>query len=145
MWLLVALASLSAVRALSSWYTEPSGIPAGSVSGDKIRGVDLGGWFILVSSSVTWHPLRIPSFESILLTLVLQENWMMPDLFAVSPLDQQIVPDEVRLARVLNGGNGTNERQWTYCSVLGKEECVSRLTTHWDSYVTEDDFKRFAN
>ncbi|CAD6586594.1 MAG: hypothetical protein TREMPRED_004495, partial [Tremellales sp. Tagirdzhanova-0007] len=47
--LLIALALLSAVRALSSWYTAPGGTPAGSVPGDKIRGVDLGGWFILSS------------------------------------------------------------------------------------------------
>ena len=43
------MAILSIARALSSWYTPPGGTPAGSVVGDKIRGVNLGGWFILVS------------------------------------------------------------------------------------------------
>ncbi|ORY32786.1 glycoside hydrolase superfamily [Naematelia encephala] len=98
-----ALALAGSVRGLSSWYTAPGGTPAGSTTGDKIRGVNLGGWFIL-------------------------ENWMMPDFFSVSPLDQYNVPDE-----------------WTYCSILGKDECLSRLEEHWDTYVTEDDFRRMAN
>lgn len=53
---------------------------------------------------------------------------MMPSLFAVPPLDQYQVPDE-----------------WTYCQILGKDECLKRLTQHWDTYLVEDDFKRFAN
>lgn len=103
MYLLLVLALLGTARALSSWYTPPGGPPTGSTPGDKIRGVNLGGWFIL-------------------------ENWMMPDLFGVSPLDQYNVSDE-----------------WTYCNILGKEECLCRLQAHWDTYVTEDDFKRFSD
>lgn len=99
----LALSFTTPIKALSSWYTNPGSTPAGSTAGDKIRGVNLGGWFIL-------------------------ENWMDPDFFAVSPLDQYDVPDE-----------------WTYCSILGKEECQSRLEAHWEEYVTEDDFRRFAN
>jgi glucan 1,3-beta-glucosidase len=53
MWTASALISILAfsksVKGLSSWYTEPGGTPAGSVAGDKVRGVNLGGWFILVS------------------------------------------------------------------------------------------------
>ncbi|WVQ80824.1 hypothetical protein IAT38_002931 [Cryptococcus sp. DSM 104549] len=89
--------------ALSSWYTEPGGTPAGSVAGDKIRGVNLGGWFIL-------------------------ENWMMPSFFEESIVNETYINDE-----------------WSYCLVLGQEECLSRLEKHWDTYITEDDFKRFAN
>jgi glucan 1,3-beta-glucosidase len=47
-----ALAILSVfgqAKALESWYTQPGGVPAGSVAGDKVRGVNLGGWFIIVS------------------------------------------------------------------------------------------------
>ncbi|WWC89245.1 uncharacterized protein L201_004165 [Kwoniella dendrophila CBS 6074] len=89
--------------ALSSWYTEPGGVPAGSVAGDKVRGVNLGGWFIM-------------------------ENWMMPSFFDEAPLNQQYINDE-----------------WTFTSVLGKNESLTRLEKHWDTYITEDDFKRFAN
>ncbi|KAL7421647.1 hypothetical protein Q5752_003416 [Cryptotrichosporon argae] len=103
--LALALAPLLAcpALALSSWYTKPGDTPAGSVAGDKVRGVNLGGWLIL-------------------------ENWMMPSLFEVSPLDEYTVNDE-----------------WTYCQILGKAECLSRLETHWDTWVTEEDFARFAN
>ncbi|EIW70375.1 hypothetical protein TREMEDRAFT_43106 [Tremella mesenterica DSM 1558] len=102
--LTLALLTLRSVSSLSLWYTEPgSSSPAGSVAGDKVRGVNLGGWFIL-------------------------ENWMMPSFFGVAPLDQYNILDE-----------------WHYCSILGKDECASRLTDHWATYVTEDDFMRFAN
>ncbi|KAK8864468.1 hypothetical protein IAR55_001718 [Kwoniella newhampshirensis] len=100
---LIALALLKPAFALSSWYTEPGGVPAGSVAGDKVRGVNLGGWFIL-------------------------ENWMMPSFFETDDLANTYINDE-----------------WTYCEVLGKDECLHRLEKHWDSYITEDDFKRFAN
>ncbi|WWD17228.1 hypothetical protein CI109_101666 [Kwoniella shandongensis] len=99
----LALALSKPVSALSSWYTEPGGVPTGSVAGDKVRGVNLGGWFIM-------------------------ENWMMPNYFDVPDLQDDYITDE-----------------WTFCEVLGKEECLTRLEKHWDSYITEDDFKRFAN
>ncbi|WVQ99629.1 hypothetical protein IAU59_006767 [Kwoniella sp. CBS 9459] len=89
--------------ALKSWYTEPGGVPAGSTPGDKVRGVNLGGWLIL-------------------------ENWMMPSFFEEDAVRDHYITDE-----------------WTYCSVLGKDGCLTRLEKHWDSYITEDDFKRFAN
>ncbi|OWZ37095.1 glucan 1,3-beta-glucosidase [Cryptococcus neoformans AD2-60a] len=90
-------------RALSSWYTEPGGTPTGSVDGDKVRGVNLGGWFIL-------------------------ENWMMPSFFEDSVVRDTYINDE-----------------WSFCLVLGQDECLARLQQHWDTYITEDDFKRFAN
>lgn len=61
-------------RALSSWYTEPGGTPTGSVEGDKVRGVNLGGWFIL-------------------------ENWMMPSVFEDSIVRDTYINDEVGVAR----------------------------------------------
>ncbi|WWC70062.1 uncharacterized protein I206_104007 [Kwoniella pini CBS 10737] len=100
---LFTLLYISPSFALKSWYTEPGGTPAGSVDGDKVRGVNLGGWFIL-------------------------ENWMMPSFLEVEPLNESYINDE-----------------WTYTSTLGKEESLSRLENHWDTYITEDDFKRFAN
>ncbi|TYJ54574.1 hypothetical protein B9479_004803 [Cryptococcus floricola] len=89
--------------ALSSWYTEPGGTPAGSEDGDKVRGVNLGGWFIL-------------------------ENWMMPSFLETDIVKDTYINDE-----------------WSYCLVLGQDECMTRLESHWDSYISEDDFKRFAN
>lgn len=61
-------------RALSSWYTEPGGKPTGSVDGDKVRGVNLGGWFIL-------------------------ENWMMPSVFEDSIVRDTYLNDEVGATR----------------------------------------------
>ncbi|ODN94207.1 hypothetical protein L198_05059 [Cryptococcus wingfieldii CBS 7118] len=89
--------------ALSSWYTEPGGTPAGSDNGDKVRGVNLGGWFLL-------------------------ENWMMPSFLKTDIVKDTYINDE-----------------WSYCLVLGQDECMTRLEAHWDSYISEDDFKRFAN
>ncbi|ORX36578.1 glycoside hydrolase superfamily [Kockovaella imperatae] len=100
--LLIAwLCLLRNIAGLSTWYTPPGGPPTGSTVGDKVRGINLGGWFIL-------------------------ENWMMPDFVSVPPLDQYDIPDE-----------------WTYCSVLGKEECSNRLTQHWSTYIDESDFIMF--
>ncbi|WVO16134.1 hypothetical protein L204_103802 [Cryptococcus depauperatus] len=101
--ILLLLASVSSTLALSSWYTEPGGIPVGSVEGDKVRGVNLGGWFIL-------------------------ENWMMPSFFNADGVRDTYINDE-----------------WSYCLVLGHDECLKRLEKHWDTYIVEDDFKRFAN
>ena len=48
--LLQLLYLIPAANALSSWYTEPgSSSPAGSTAGDKVRGVNLGGWLLLAS------------------------------------------------------------------------------------------------
>lgn len=45
----------------------------GSVDGDKVRGVNLGGWFIL-------------------------ENWMMPSFFEDSVVRDTYINDEVSIA-----------------------------------------------
>lgn len=70
-------------RALSSWYTEPGGTPTGSVDGDKVRGVNLGGWFIL-------------------------ENWMMPSFFEESIVRDTYLNDEVGVARFKRRWLGEN-------------------------------------
>jgi hypothetical protein len=53
--LTLALTFLNPVRGLSSWYTPPGGPPTGSTAGDKVRGVNLGGWFILVRPRLQHH------------------------------------------------------------------------------------------
>ena len=57
------------------------------------------------------------------------ENWMTPSLFGVAGLpgkgDERSVMDE-----------------WSFCEILGKEQCEEVLQNHWETFYTEDDFKR---
>lgn len=57
------------------------------------------------------------------------ENWMTPSLFGVTGLpgvgDTETVMDE-----------------WRFCFILGQEECEKVLEEHWNTFYTEDDFKR---
>ncbi|KAJ2357922.1 hypothetical protein GGF43_001167 [Coemansia sp. RSA 2618] len=72
-------------------------------SGDVIRGVNLGGLFVL-------------------------EPWITPSLF-----------------EEWNGSNRKVVDEWSYCEVLGKSECLTRLKKHWASWVTESDIKTLAS
>lgn len=67
---------------------------------ENVRGVNLGGWFVL-------------------------EPWITPSIFEATP---DAVVDE-----------------YTYCQTLGKDEALSRLTTHWNTWITQDDFTEIAN
>lgn len=64
---------------------------------DKVRGVNLGGWFVL-------------------------EPWITPSIFDEWSTNQ-LVKDE-----------------YTYTQVLGKDEALRRLQSHWNSWITEGDF-----
>ncbi|KAH0005087.1 glycoside hydrolase, partial [Aureobasidium melanogenum] len=67
--------------------------------GEKVRGVNLGGWFVL-------------------------EPWITPSIFEATPDN---VVDE-----------------YTYCQTLGSSEAYSRLSNHWNTWITEDDFHQIA-
>ncbi|KAK4971112.1 hypothetical protein LTR66_011519, partial [Elasticomyces elasticus] len=68
-------------------------------SGDKVRGVNLGGWFVL-------------------------EPWITPSIFEATPDN---VVDE-----------------YTLCQTLGKSEALNRLSKHWNTWITQDDFNQIA-
>ena len=68
---------------------------------DKVRGVNLGGWFVL-------------------------EPWITPSIFD-QWADQTTVVDE-----------------YTYTQTLGQSEASSRLTNHWNTWITQDDFNQIA-
>lgn len=68
---------------------------------DKVRGVNLGGWFVL-------------------------EPWITPSIFQQPGLN-----DNVR-------------DEFTYSQALGKDEALSRLTDHWNTWITQDDFNQIA-
>ena len=68
---------------------------------DKVRGVNLGGWFVL-------------------------EPWITPSLFE-EWADGTSVVDE-----------------YTLSQTLGKDETLSRLSAHWNSWITQDDFNAIA-
>lgn len=40
------------------------------------------------------------------------------------------------------GGGAVDE--WTFCSVLGKDEAHSRLSNHWNTFITAGDFSAIA-
>ena len=67
----------------------------------KVRGVNLGGWFVL-------------------------EPWIKPSLFS-EWADSTTVVDE-----------------YTYSAALGKDEALSRLSDHWNTWITQDDFNAIA-
>lgn len=68
---------------------------------DKVRGVNLGGWFVL-------------------------EPWITPSLFE-EWAQSQTVKDE-----------------YTFCQTLGKGEAYSRLSNHWNNWITQSDFNQIA-
>ncbi|GHJ84828.1 hypothetical protein NliqN6_1230 [Naganishia liquefaciens] len=89
------------------WYTEPGSNSPAFSTGEKVRGVNLGNWFIL-------------------------ENWMEPSLFGTSGL-----PGYDNETQVMD--------EWSFCSILGKTRCAEVLEEHWNTWITEDDFKRMAD
>ncbi|KAI4144357.1 MAG: hypothetical protein L6R39_004213 [Caloplaca ligustica] len=70
-------------------------------NGNKVRGVNLGGWFVL-------------------------EPWITPSIFQEWATSQTVVDE------------------YTYTQTLGKSEAQSRLSSHWNSWITQDDFNAIA-
>ncbi|KAL8945620.1 MAG: hypothetical protein Q9183_008032, partial [Haloplaca sp. 2 TL-2023] len=70
-------------------------------NGEKIRGVNLGGWFVL-------------------------EPWITPSVFQDWETSQEVVDE------------------FTYSAALGPDETFSRLSQHWDTWITQDDFNQIA-
>ncbi|KAF2800295.1 glycoside hydrolase family 5 protein [Melanomma pulvis-pyrius CBS 109.77] len=68
-----------------------------SYNGEKVRGVNLGGWFVL-------------------------EPWINPSMF-----EDSAAVDE-----------------YTLTQILGKDAAKSKLSQHWNSWITQDDFKQIA-
>ncbi|KAF2186559.1 glycoside hydrolase family 5 protein [Zopfia rhizophila CBS 207.26] len=66
-------------------------------NGQKVRGVNLGGWFVL-------------------------EPWITPSMF--------------------EGNGGIDE--YTLTRELGKDAAFSKLSQHWNSWITQDDFNQIA-
>ncbi|KAL8663463.1 MAG: hypothetical protein Q9202_003880 [Teloschistes flavicans] len=67
----------------------------------KVRGVNLGGWFVL-------------------------EPWITPSIFDEWSTSQTVVDE------------------YTYTQTLGKSEASSRLSNHWNTWITQDDFNAIA-
>jgi len=99
-----------ATAALSLCATLGSAIPMTPVkrdlkfdyNGEKVRGVNLGGWFVL-------------------------EPWITPSIFEQWS-DGSSVKDE-----------------YTLCHTLGKSKAHSLLSSHWNSWITQDDFQQIAS
>ncbi|KAL8935915.1 MAG: hypothetical protein Q9216_005197 [Gyalolechia sp. 2 TL-2023] len=69
--------------------------------GDKVRGVNLGGWLVL-------------------------EPWITPSIFGELSTSQTVVDE------------------YTYTKALGKSEASSRLSNHWNTWITQEDFNSIA-
>ncbi|KAI9698256.1 MAG: exo-1,3-beta-glucanase [Bogoriella megaspora] len=99
----------SAIAALSLFVVSVNGIPVErrddtlkfAYGSDKVRGVNLGGWFVL-------------------------EPWITPSIF------QQWAD------------SGTVVDEWTLTATLGKDAASKTLSAHWDSWITEDDFRQIS-
>ncbi|KAL8949897.1 MAG: hypothetical protein Q9222_004035 [Ikaeria aurantiellina] len=70
-------------------------------NGEKVRGVNLGGWFVL-------------------------EPWITPSIFDEWSTSNTVVDE------------------YTYTKTLGKSEALSRLSNHWNTWITQDDFNAIA-
>ncbi|KAL8922669.1 MAG: hypothetical protein Q9208_004982 [Pyrenodesmia sp. 3 TL-2023] len=70
-------------------------------NGDKVRGVNLGGWLVL-------------------------EPWITPSIFEEWSSSQTVVDE------------------YTYTKTLGKDEASSRLSNHWNTWITQDDINAIA-
>ena len=97
---LCALAALAAIGNTAPILDKRQGLSF-DYQNDKVRGVNLGGWFVL-------------------------EPWITPSMFS-DWADNQQVKDE-----------------YSMCATLGKEEASNRLTSHWNSWITQDDFQQIA-
>lgn len=146
----ILMMATSSIASNLVWYTEPgSNVPAFS-TGEKVKGVNLGNWFILVRHRD--GDFRIWAGGILIIALRPQENWMEPSLFGVAGL-----PGRDNDTQVMD--------EWTFCSILGKTRCAEVsplalrdtvsyrtltslsqvLEEHWDTWITEDDFKRMAD
>ncbi|KAL8994223.1 MAG: hypothetical protein Q9169_005739 [Polycauliona sp. 2 TL-2023] len=70
-------------------------------NGNKVRGVNLGGWFVL-------------------------EPWITPSIFGEW------------------ASSNTVKDEYTYTKTLGKAEAFSRLSNHWNTFITQGDFNQIA-
>ncbi|KAF2465307.1 glycoside hydrolase [Lindgomyces ingoldianus] len=91
---LLALRSTAAPSGVMS-YTRRA--PLFNYDGENVRGVNLGGWFVL-------------------------EPWITPSMFE---------------------GNGAVD-EYTLTQELGKDAAHSKLSQHWNSWITQDDFNQIA-
>ncbi|CAG8973961.1 hypothetical protein HYALB_00010081 [Hymenoscyphus albidus] len=95
--LTLAIACLSAVEA-----TPLKRAPTFNFDSEKVRGVNLGGWFVL-------------------------EPWITPSMFQQWEY----------------GGGVVDE--YTMTAALGKSAAQNYLNAHWDTFITEADFKEIAS
>ncbi|KAF2755460.1 glucan 1,3-beta-glucosidase precursor [Pseudovirgaria hyperparasitica] len=99
------LSTLAVALFASSSIAAPTEKRQGSLKFDynnqKVRGVNLGGWFVL-------------------------EPWITPSMFN-DWADGNSVKDEYTLTRT-----------------LGYDEAYRRLSAHWNSWITQDDFSQIA-
>ena len=100
--------SKSILAALAAFLVSVDSAPAPAkralsfdYNNDKVRGVNLGGWFVL-------------------------EPWITPSLF-----------------EEWSDGNSVKD-EYTLSKALGKEETLSRLSKHWNSWITQSDFDAIA-
>ncbi|KAL8705385.1 MAG: hypothetical protein Q9201_001504 [Fulgogasparrea decipioides] len=94
------LALLSSARAAPTLQLNKRAV-AFDYNGDKVRGVNLGGWFVL-------------------------EPWITPSIFDEWATSHTVVDE------------------YTYTKTLGKAEASSRLSNHWNTWITQGDFNDIA-
>ncbi|KAL8755602.1 MAG: hypothetical protein Q9184_004747 [Pyrenodesmia sp. 2 TL-2023] len=111
------LALLSSVKAAPTLYASGTGarmqttdLPRSQLdkraiafdyNGNKVRGVNLGGWLVL-------------------------EPWITPSIFEEWSSSQTVVDE------------------YTYTRTLGKSEALSRLSNHWNTWITQGDINAIA-
>lgn len=118
----------SAVAAAALLATVGNAAPASPLSGlskrdlpfdfgnEKVRGVNLGGWLVL-------------------------EPWITPSVFEATP--GNVVDGKAIAIRGAFESDANIETEYTYGEQYGWDS--ERLRDHWNTWITEDDFKEIAS
>jgi glucan 1,3-beta-glucosidase len=121
----LSLASLLAILPVAwsvpTWNTQVPFSPSFSYGSQPVRGVNLGGWLVL---EVCYNLLYIAKHALIFCTAWMQP-WVTPSLFEST-------------------GNPAIVDEWTFGQYQDPNIARTKLTEHWDTWITESDFKAIA-
>ena len=86
----------------------------------KIRGVNAGGWLLL-------------------------EPWITPKLFEEVPFDN-LFQISMNISHQVNVGDNLDKivDEYTYAELVDPDFYKERLSRHWDTFVTKEDFEKIS-
>lgn len=113
---LTAILGLSFARSV---FGLTFGFPYGK---EKVRGVNLGGWLVL---EVSICDLQDAFVNLWLMAWDCHQPWITPSIF-----------DNTGDSRIID--------EWTFGQYMDEDEARHVLKRHWDTWITENDFRDIA-